>query len=70
MNIGLNPTVSDTDNIKVEVHVLNFDRDVYGEDVEVYFKKFIRSEKKFSGLDELKNQISIDVQSVKEFFNE
>lgn len=68
MNIGLNPTVSDSERLKVEVHVLNFNRDVYGELVEVRFKKFIRDEKKFSSLDDLKAQIAKDVEEVEKYF--
>ena len=68
MNIGKNPTVANDDNIKVEVHVLNFNRDVYGENVEVRFKKFIRDEKKFAGIEELKKQIAMDVKKVEDYF--
>jgi riboflavin kinase/FMN adenylyltransferase len=68
MNIGLNPTVSDSEDLKVEVHVLNFNRDVYGEMVEVRFKSFIREEKKFSGVEELKKQIARDVKEVEKYF--
>lgn len=69
MNIGKNPTVSDNNNLKVEVHVLDFNRDVYGEIVEVRFKKFIRDEKKFNGIDVLKEQITKDVKVVESYFN-
>lgn len=68
MNIGKNPTVSDDNSLKVEVHVLDFNRDVYGEKVEVRFKDFIRDEKKFDSLDHLKEQIAIDVKKVESFF--
>tara|TARA_B100001971_G_scaffold213155_1_gene245506 strand:- start:95513 stop:96403 length:891 start_codon:yes stop_codon:yes gene_type:complete len=68
MNIGKNPTVSDDEQIKVEVHVLDFNRDVYGEEVEVRFKSFVRDEKKFDSLDLLKQQILKDVNTVKEYF--
>lgn len=68
MNIGKNPTVSNDEEIKVEVHVLSFNRDVYGEEVEVRFKTFIRDEKKFNGIEELKEQIAIDVKKVETYF--
>jgi len=68
LNIGYNPTVTESKTIKVETHVLNFNRDVYGELVEVRFKKFIRAEKKFNSLDELKDQIQLDVKEVEDYF--
>jgi len=49
--------------VVVETHILSFfDREIYGETVEVRFLKFLREERKFSGLDELKQQIQIDVE--------
>lgn len=61
-NYGLRPTVSDNDKAIFEVHILDFDRDIYGEKIKVNFLRKIRDEKKFSSLDELKAQIQKDIQ--------
>jgi len=59
-NIGMNPTVSGDGRIKIETHILDFNADIYGKNIAVEFLEFIRAEKKFSNLDELKNQIGED----------
>ncbi len=61
MNIGFNPTFKDR-KVSYEVHILDYDGDLYGEFVKVYFLDRLRSEKSFSGPDELKEQIAKDVQ--------
>jgi riboflavin kinase/FMN adenylyltransferase len=68
MNIGFRPTVEGSIHI-MEVHLFDFTEDLYGEQLRVNFIKYIRSEKKFSSLDELKNQLSIDKQIVEEVLN-
>lgn len=64
-NYGLRPTISDNSKPVLEVHILNFDEDIYGEKIKVNFIKKIRDEKKFNSLDELKSQIQKDVNSIK-----
>ena len=63
-NIGVNPTVEDTKEIRVESHILNFKDDLYGEIIEVRFYEFIRPEKKFQSVDELKEQIMKDMSQL------
>ena len=63
-NVGGNPTVESGDRIKVESHLLNFDKDAYGEKITVFFRRFLRDEKKFNTINELKNQINRDIMSV------
>ena len=60
-NLGRRPTVVDEGALSLEVHLLDFARDIYGHLLEVRFLQHLRDEKKFNGLDELKAQISIDV---------
>ena len=60
-NLGRRPTVVDAGALSLEVHLFDFDRDIYGQLLEVRFVQHLRDEKKFSGLDELKTQIAIDV---------
>lgn len=63
-NYGKRPTVSDADKSILEVHILNFDEDIYGEKIKVSFLKKIREEKRFNSLDELKSQIKSDISSI------
>lgn len=66
-SVGMNPTVGG--NVKrVEVHVLDFDQDVYGQTVEVLFYKKLRNEVKFDSLNELIGAIKQDVRAGREYF--
>lgn len=59
-NIGTNPTV-EHDGIKIEAHILDFNRDIYGEIVELELLDFVRPELKFASVEELFKQIAKDV---------
>jgi len=59
MNIGYRPTVNGKER-RIEVHILDFDQEIYGVKVTVELKYFIRKEIKFSGLDSLKEQLNRD----------
>jgi riboflavin kinase/FMN adenylyltransferase len=59
MNIGNRPTF-DYEHLTLEVHLFNFRGLIYGETLEVKFKKFIRKERKFSSKEELIHQLKID----------
>tara|TARA_Y100000768_G_scaffold271845_1_gene207913 strand:- start:18 stop:911 length:894 start_codon:yes stop_codon:yes gene_type:complete len=65
MNIGNRPTVSNDLKLSYEVHILDFDEDIYGSFLGVELVSFIRDEIKFDNIEELKNQISIDIKSIK-----
>lgn len=60
-NFGIRPTVSESNLRYLETHILNFDRDIYREKIEISFLKMLRQEKKFSSIDELKKQIQLDI---------
>jgi riboflavin kinase/FMN adenylyltransferase len=60
-NVGTAPTFERQEN-RIEAHLLDFDGDLYGEMIEVGFTERLRGEQKFSGIEELKAQISRDVQ--------
>lgn len=62
-NFGIRPTVNGSHAV-LEVHILNFDKDIYGKNITVYFNKMIRQEKKFSSLEDLKKQIQQDILRV------
>ena len=49
----------------LEVHILNFYQDIYGQKIEVAIKKFLRPEKKFNSIEELKKQIKKDLEMIK-----
>lgn len=66
-NIGVRPTVSGL-RPSIEVHLFNWDADLYGKHVTVKLAKFIRPEMKFDGLDALVAQIKLDAAHAKEFF--
>ncbi len=63
---GLRPTVTNSQRAVLEVHLLDFDEDIYGQNLEVTFLKRMRPELKFSSLDELKNAIAKDVLDIRE----
>ncbi|SFT89758.1 riboflavin kinase / FMN adenylyltransferase [Lishizhenia tianjinensis] len=60
LNIGTRPTVDNADHLSVEVHILDFKGDLYGQELTLTFLKRIRNEEKFSSLDALKAQIEKD----------
>ena len=66
-NIGVNPTVSGQRKM-IETHIFNYDADIYGEAVEVYFYHYVRPEQKFKDINALKAQIQQDKWHVQEFF--
>jgi riboflavin kinase/FMN adenylyltransferase len=67
INLGVRPTVSGGKSERVlEIHLFDFNRDIYGQDVEVRFLKFLRSEKKFENLDALVQQIRQDVEQARQ----
>jgi len=61
VNIGYNPTFN-RDDLIVEVHVLDYDKDIYGAEVEVYFVERLRDEISFGSIGQLKDQIKSDVE--------
>lgn len=69
MNIGVKPTFG-VNKKSIEVHILDFDKDVYGQVIEVSIFKKIREEKKFSSINELKLQISNDIKLTEKYFQE
>ena len=65
LNIGVTPTVSDNNKIKIETHIFDFDKNIYGENLVIQINQFIRDEIKFSSPEELVKQINIDISKVK-----
>lgn len=69
-SLGVRPTVTASGKAILEVHLLDFDADVYGRHVRVDFLKKIRDEEKYADLDTLKAQIARDVEVARSFFLE
>ena len=67
-NLGVRPTIAGVPKLSLEVHVLDFNADLYGRHVHVEFLHKIREEMKFDGLDALKAQIAKDVEIARSFF--
>ncbi len=67
-NIGYSPTFEDHE-FTVEVHILDFNANIYGEKIRVNFIKRIRDEIKFSSISELIDQIKMDIAAAREIFS-
>ena len=67
LNIGTNPTV-EGQNLSIEVHLFDFDEDLYGQKIRVELIKHIRDEQKFASLDELKAQLHKDQLFARQLF--
>lgn len=63
LNIGLRPTVQGED-LSIEVHIFDFDKQIYGEAIRVFFIEKIRDERKFDSVESLKEQLKQDKQEV------
>lgn len=67
-NLGVRPTIAGTPKLLLEVHLLNFNEDIYGQHVQVTFLEKIRDEMKFENIDALIEQIKKDVAHATRYF--
>jgi riboflavin kinase/FMN adenylyltransferase len=67
LSIGTRPTVSGKEE-RVEVNILDFDADLYGQELKVTVKKFLRSQEKYANLEELKKQMARDQENTIQYF--
>jgi riboflavin kinase/FMN adenylyltransferase len=66
VNIGVRPTFQERPSARMlEVHLLDFNREIYGRDVEVRFLQKLRDEQQFKSADALKSQIALDIQAAR-----
>ncbi|MFI3256668.1 MAG: riboflavin kinase [Spirochaetales bacterium] len=65
-NVGKRPSVDDEDTVTVETHILDFSKDVYGEESVVEVRFFIRDVVKFNNLQEVQKQVQKDIEKSKE----
>ncbi len=71
LNIGSRPTVNNNaDHRSIEVHIFNFDSDIYGDSIELVFFNKLREEQKFNSLDDLKDQLAKDKQAAITYFQQ
>jgi riboflavin kinase/FMN adenylyltransferase len=62
VNLGRRPTFHEhAEHSLLEAHLLDFAGDLYGQRLRVVFHAFLRGERKFSGIDELKSQLQVDI---------
>lgn len=69
LNIGTKPTVEEKAKSTIEVHLLDFDDDLYGKELTVVFKRRIRDEQKFEDLEALKSQLDRDKAEISNSLN-
>lgn len=69
LNIGTKPTVNENQEIFIEVYIFDFHEDIYSKYLQINFIEYIRSEKKFDSIIDLKFQIEKDSQTIQNLFN-
>ncbi len=69
LNIGYNPTFGEN-RLSAETHIFDFNQDIYGKKIKINLLKHLRGEKKFSGPEELAEQIHQDIRQAKEILAE
>jgi riboflavin kinase/FMN adenylyltransferase len=67
-NVGTRPTVNDSLKAILEVHIFDFDENIYRKNIKVTFRKKIRDEVKFDSVDKLRQQIHQDFQTGRQYF--
>ena len=70
VNIGIRPTIENQSGERtLELHLCDFDQQIYGEDIEVSFLQYLRAEQKFAGVDELQVQIRRDAELARQIYH-
>lgn len=67
-NVGVRPTISGQTKTLLEVHLFDFDQDIYGKRVAVHFLKKLRDERKYPDLKSLSEQLAVDVKEARDYF--
>jgi len=68
-NVGVRPTVGDLSKAILEVHLLNFNGDLYRRNIRVLFREKLRNEIKFDSIDALREQIARDIDQARDYFS-
>lgn len=66
-NVGCHPTFGDT-HVNLETHLIDYDKEIYGENIKVEFYEFLRGVKPFSSVEQLKKQIDYDISCARRYF--
>lgn len=69
-SIGVNPTFDDVTKLTIEVHILDFEQDIYDKEVRVAWHYFLRPELKFEGIESLINQLKQDEQATRDYYEQ
>ena len=67
-NVGTSPTLKGDRGVTLETHMMGFEGELYGKDIEVFFIKKIRNEERFESREGLINQIKIDIEEANKYF--
>lgn len=67
-NVGMCPTLKKEQDVTLETHMIGFDGELYGKDIEVFFIKKLRNEKQFERREDLISQIKTDIAEANKFF--
>lgn len=70
VNLGVRPTLAEKAERVLEIYLLDFEREIYGKELEVRFIRYLRPEKKFENIDALIRQINVDVGQAREFLRQ
>lgn len=69
MNIGVRPTLDSANPVKtIEIHLFDFEGDIYDQDIVVFFDKRIRDEIRFNGVEDLRKQLIMDEAKIRSFY--
>ena len=63
-HIGTRPTLDNDDSVSIETHIFDFSGDLYNENIRIELVRYLREEKEFSSVDELKKQLKYDKSSI------
>lgn len=69
LSIGHNPTVTDNRELRIEANLFDFDKDIYGDTLEIFFFKKLRDEHKFDSLEALTQQLHKDKEDTQKLFS-
>lgn len=68
-NVGVHPTVGSEKNIQAESYIIDYNGDLYGQDISVQLYKFLRGEEKFASVEQLMDAVFLNIAQTKEYFN-
>jgi len=67
LNIGVRPTVSENNGLRIEAHLLDFNGDLYDRELAIHFLHRLRDERKFESVHDLQNQIALDIRDAEKW---